>query len=443
VNWRFGGITTVAGALLLASGTAHGTEGFATTGAASVLDWNARAAQLIVGPGGAAKAPPIGLVDLAIVHTAIYDAVNAVEGFRFRPYASAPGAAGAASGDAAVAAAGRTTLLALYPERGLDIGAWYQASLAAIPDGDLEDNGVAIGEQAAAAVLALRENDGRNAGTTIVEPPAEDGVWVRTPPAFAAPQVPWARDITPWNMSRPWQLRPGPPPRLSSRKYRRDYQETKDYGPAAGGLATAEQKDIARFWADQPMLQWNRAWRQIAASQGLSGMETARLFAVLTTAGADALIACWDAKYEYMFWRPVTAIPAGGGDPRLEGDPTWASLVATPPHPEYPGGHGCLSGASTGALARFFDRDGVALTIDSNVAGLSTPVRSYGSFSEVLDEVIDARTYGGMHYRFSSEVGAVIGRKAAARAARTFRPARGHHHDHHDGDDDDEDGDRH
>lgn len=430
-------VATVASGVLLAS-PAQATGGGPTvpaTTAASVLEWNARAAQLIVGPGGAAKVPPLGLVDLAIVHTAIYDAVNAVEGFPFRSYAVVPNVAGPASGDAAVAAAGRATLIALFPARSADIETWYAASLAAIPDGEEEENGISVGEATAAGILARRASDGRNAGTPIVEPPAATGVWVRTPPALAAPQAPWARSITPWLMSYPSQFRPGPPPRLRSRTYRTDYEETRDLGGAVGGFATDGQKDVGRFWADSPMLQWNRSWRGIARAQGLSGMDAARFFAMLSTAGSDALIACWDAKYEYFFWRPVTSIRAGGGDPRLTGDAEWMSLVTTPNHPEYPAGHGCLSGASTSTLKRFFHDDAVAFTIDSTIAGVTTPVRTYSSFSEALDEVVDARVYGGMHYRFTGEVGARIGGKVARLAARTFRPARGHHHGPHGHDD--------
>jgi hypothetical protein len=449
VNWRIRVVTAV-GALLIAAAPASPAEGpsaSSITSGASVLSWNGRAAQLIVGPGGAAKVPPLGLVDLAIVHTAIYDAVNAIEGFPFRSYAVVPNVSRPASGDAAVAAAGRATLLALFPARSADIEAWYAASLATIADGPEKTNGVAAGAQAAAGILALRANDGRNAGTPIVEPPAATGVWVRTPPALAAPQAPWTRFITPWNMSRPSQFRPGPPPRLRSRTYRTDYEETRDFGGAVGGVATPAQQDIGRFWGDQPMLQWNRAWRGIAAGRNLSGVEAARYFAMLSTASSDALIACWDAKYEYFFWRPVTAIRAGGGDPRLTGDPAWLSLVATPPHPEYPAGHGCLTGAATSTLKRFFDTDAFTFTIDSAFAGVATPVRSYSSFSQALDEVVDARIYGGMHYRFSGEAGAAIGKKAAKLADRAFRPARhgddDDDDDHCDGDDGDHDGCRH
>ena len=416
MNWRNLRPAILAGAALAATGTAHAAEPFSPATATNVLAWNARAAQLIVGPGGAAKAPPLAFVDLSIVHTAIYDAVNAASGSPYRSYNAAPVLTAPASGDAAVAAAGRGTLIALFPARAEEIEAWYAASLAAIPDGPEKSNGIALGAKTAAAILALRANDGRNAGTPIVEPPAARGVWVRTPPAFAVPQAPWARFITPWHLDHPAQLRPSGPPRIDSPRHRRDYEETRDYGPAVGGLANPEQKDIARFWSDNPVLQWNRAWRGLAVARGLSGLEAARFFAIVVTGGADALIACWDAKYEYLFWRPVTAI-------RDAEDPSWSSLVATPPHPEFPGGHGCLSGASTTALNRYFHRDRIPFTIDSTVAGVVVPVRAYSSFAEVIEEVHDARVFGGMHYRSSSEVGAKMGKKAALRAVHAFRPA--------------------
>jgi hypothetical protein len=184
-----------------------------------VLDWNGLAAQLIVGPNGANKVPPLGLVDLAIVHTAIYDAVNAVEGFPFAPYRVRPAVTTPASAEAAAARAGRDVLLALYPSRSADIEALYASSLAEVPDGPAEANGIAVGQQAAAGILALRANDGRNAGTTIVEPAEAPGVWIRTPPGFLPPQAPWAATIEPWTLNRPDQFRPDPPPELDSRHW--------------------------------------------------------------------------------------------------------------------------------------------------------------------------------------------------------------------------------
>jgi hypothetical protein len=385
-----------------------------------VLDWNGLAAQLIVGPGGANKVPPLGLVDLAIVHTAIYDAVNAVEGFPFAPYGVQPTVTTPASAAAAAARAGRDVLLALYPSRSADIEALYASSLAAVPDGPAETNGIDVGQQAAAGILALRANDGRNAGTPIVEPPEAPGVWIRTPPGFLAPQAPWAGSVNPWTLKSSDQFRPEPTPELDSETWLRDYNEVKALGPGTESTRTAEQTNIARFWADQPMLQWNRAWRGISIGAGLSVQDNARLFAMLATASSDSLIACWEAKYHYMFWRPVTAIRAGGGNPALTDDPSWLGLVPTPNHPEYPAAHGCFSGASVETLSYFFRTDDFTFTITSNFAGVTTPVRAYSSFSQALQEVADARIYGGMHYRNSTHKGALVGKQVSHFATRHF-----------------------
>jgi hypothetical protein len=194
----------------------------------------------------------------------------------------------------------------------------------------------------------------------------------------------------------------------------------KALGPETDSTRTAEQTDIARFWADQPMLQWNRAWRGISIGAGLSVQDNARLFAMLTTASSDSLIACWDAKYHYMFWRPVTAIRAGGGNPDLTDDPGWLGLVVTPNHPEYPAAHGCFSGASVETLSSFFGTDRYTFTIDSTFAGVTTPVHTYSSFSQALEEVLDARIYGGMHYPNSTRKGAVLGKEVSHFATRHF-----------------------
>lgn len=391
-----------------------------------VLDWNALAARLIVGPGGANKVPPLGLVDLAIVHTAIYDAVNAAAGFPFASYGTAPAVTGPASAEAAAARAGRDVLLALYPSRSADIEALYASSLGSVPDGPAKAHGVDAGQQAAAGILELRSNDGRNAGTTIVEPAEGPGVWIRTPPAFLAPQAPWSGAITPWTLRSADQFLPEPPPEMDSETWVRDYNEVKALGPATDSTRTPEQTDIGRFWGDQPMLQWNRAWRGISIDAGLSVQENARLFAMLAASSSDALIACWDAKYRYMFWRPVTAIRAGGGNAALTADPDWLGLVTTPNHPEYPAAHGCFSGASVETLSYFFRTDSLTFTVTSNFPGVTTPVRTYTSLSQALQEVLDARIYGGMHYRSSTHKGAILGKQVSHFATRHFfRPSPG------------------
>ena len=391
-----------------------------------VLDWNAHAARAIVTIGG--QVPPRALIRLAMVHLAIYDAVNAIEGTPFESYASVPHVDRPASAEAAAATAAYDVLVALFPAQMADLDAKYAASLAALPDDIAKVNGIAVGHEAASAVLNARAHDGRDA-TVIYLPGAGPGVWVPTPPAFLAAQAPETPLVQPFVLNSGSQFRPEAPFHLTSEDWARDYNEVKALGSAVGSSRTPEQTDIARFWSDNPPLQWNRAWRALSVAKGLGLADNARYFAMLTSASADALIACWDAKYFYNFWRPVTAIRAGDsdGNPETEPDPAWIGIVVTPNHPEYPAAHGCFSGASTETLNYFFRTDKVAFWIDSTVTGLVNPVRTYFRFSDALEEVLKARIYGGMHYRNSTRIGAKIGRQVSRFTTRHFfRPAKHH-----------------
>jgi hypothetical protein len=391
-----------------------------------VLAWNAITIQLIAPPGGVAKPGTLGFVDEAIVHTAIYDAVEAIH-LRYAAFASRPAIRGPASAYAAVASAGHEALVALYPASKAGLDAALATSLAYVRDGRAKDNGVAIGKEAADAVLALRANDGRNAGGTFTTSGGV-GVWVPTPPGFLPALTPWVRFITPWTMTSPSQFRPGPPPSLESELWIRDYKETKALGAKVGSTRTPEQTDIGLFWSDNPELQVDRYWRRIAIDQGLSLEENARFFAMLTVARTDATIGCWDAKFQYAFWRPVTAIRAGGGNPALTADPSWESNAITPNHPEYPAAHGCASSASAHTLQAFFGTDDLHFSVDSTVAGLTTPVRTYERFSDLLEEVKQARVYGGMHYRNSTEQGALLGQRVVQHMLRHYFRHLGRHH---------------
>jgi len=377
-----------------------------------VLDWNAHAASAIVGVAG--LRPERGLIRLAMVHIAIYDAVNAIDGYPFQAYAIHPTVISPASADAATATAAHDMLVALFPAQQADLDAKYAASLSTITDGPEKVNGIAVGQQTAAGILALRANDGRDA-TVAYAPGSGPGVWQPTPPGFLAAAAPEAAHVQPFALNGPSQFRVEPPPLLTSETWARDYNEVKNLGSASGSTRTPEQTDIGRFWSDQPILQWNRAWRNISITQDLSLEESARFFAMLSTAAADAIIACWDSKYAYNFWRPVTAIRAGDtdGNADTEPDANWIAQVVTPNHPEYPAAHGCFSGSSTETLRYFFGTDNFSFTIDSQVAGLTKPVRSYNSFSQALDEVRDARIYGGMHYRNSTQKGAILGKQVS------------------------------
>lgn len=406
--------------LVLAALASHVT---AIAHADAVLDWNQHAATAIISPAptGAGKPPAIGFVDLAIVHTAIYDAVNAIAGSPFEPYEVTPTVPVPASPEAAAATAGHDILVSLFPAQQADLDTKYAASLALIPDGLAKTNGIAVGQQTAAGILALRADDGRN-DVVPYTPGSGPGVWNPTPPALLPAQTPQLATVLPWTLDSPEQFRAPGPPKLTSKRWAREYNEVKSLGRATDSVRTPEQTDIGLFWADQPLLQWNRAWRGIAIQEGLSLEENARFFAILATVSADSCIACWDSKYFYSFWRPVTAIRAGDtdGNPKTAPDPAWIGLAVTPNHPEYPAAHGCVSGAVTHALRFFFKTDDVAFTIDSNVPGLLQPVRSYESFSQALEEVLDARVYGGMHYRTSTRHGAKIGKQVTRFATRHF-----------------------
>lgn len=390
-----------------------------------VLDWNAHAANAIVGVAG--QPPPRGLIRLAMVHVAMYDAVNAIEGYPFTAYAVTPNVILPASPEAAAATAAHDVLVALFPLQEADLNTRYAASLAAIPDGAAKINGISVGQQSAAGILLFRADDGRDAVVPYA-PGSGPGIWNPTPPGLLAAQAPEVAHVRPFTLNSPSQFRAEPPPDLSSETWVRDYNETKSLGRATGSTRTPEQTDLGRFVSDQPMLQWNRAWRSISAAQEMSLADNARFFAMLTTASSDALIACWDTKFFYNSWRPVTAIRAGDTDanPATEPDANWIGLVTTPNHPEYPAAHGCFSSASTGTLKFFFGTDDFDFTMDSNVAGLTNPVRHYIRFSQALDDILEARIYGGMHFRNSNQKGAIIG-KQVSRFVTThyFLPSRG------------------
>jgi hypothetical protein len=391
-------------------------------GTNAVVLWNAVADNSIAVIGG--KLPQQGSVESAIVQIAEYDAVNAICGYPFTVYAVKPKVHVPALPEAAVAAAAHDVLVALYPAQAADLDQQYADYLGAIPghhEGKI--NGIAVGQQTAAGVLALRANDGRNAGPAWTPPAPGPGIWQPTPPGFLPAATPWIRSVTPWTMSSPSQFRVPPPPALDSDVWLHDYDETKAYGGAISSARTAEQTDLAEFVGGpgvSPLLQWHSAWRGIATDQELSVLGAARLFAMLSAASSDALIGCWDSKFQYAFWRPVTAIRAGGGNPDLIADPTWIGVVITPNHPEYPAAHGCFSGAVVEVLTAYFGSDELHFTMSSPAPGLLQPVRSYDRFSQALTDILNARIYGGMHYRNSTALGSELGRRVARQTVEHF-----------------------
>jgi hypothetical protein len=385
-----------------------------------VTDWNATAATVIVTNGGGS--PPSSGIDVAYVHAVIYDAVNAIDG-GYSVYAvSPPSASSNASPEAAAATAAHRVLLALYPSQQAFLDGKYAISLASVAEGDAKQQGIAIGEEVASAFLVLRSGDGRFAPVTYVAGSGA-GAWQPTPPAFAPGLTPWVGRMRPFAMSSAAQYRSEPPPALDSKEWSEAYDETRIMGAANSTVRTTEQTEIGRFFIEHPGVQYGRILREFVTEREMSVPDNARFFAMMYLSLADAIISVWEAKYYYGFWRPVTAIRAGDTDGNADtaADSSWSPLAPTPPHPEYPAGHGGFTGAFAATLENFFGTKDVTITLSSLSSGTR---RTFHRTDDLVKEVIDGRVFGGMHYRFSVVHGANQGRKAARNVARLyFQPA--------------------
>jgi len=380
-----------------------------------VLQWNAIASNSIVVV--AAKSPAAAAPLFAIVQGAVYDATNAIDG-RYAPFAVVAHAVPGASAEAAVATAAHDVLVGRLPSQKADLDAAYAASLAAIPDGDAKTDGIALGAEVASGWLALRADDGYEAPVPPYDVPPGPGNWERTPPGFADPIAMWLPYLMPFTLRSGDQFRPEAPPSLRSKAWAVDYNEVKLVGAKNSPVRTPAQTEAALFWVENTLGQYNRAWRELARKQGLSLADSARMLAMLDIAAGDAVIVCWDAKYTFNFWRPVTAIRAGDTDGNKDtiADPTWEPSIVTPAHPEYPSGHSTVSSAVAQVAAAFFGTDKMSWTIDSlssrNPDG-SPSVHHYARFSDVAREVIGARIWAGIHYRTACLQGAAGGKKVA------------------------------
>jgi len=366
-------------------------------GADGVTDANVRAADITSTMAGT----PPAVRAMAIVQVSVYEAVNTITG-RYPQLRTKLTAAPGASVDAAVAAATRAALLKLVPAQQAAIEAHYQAALKPLPDGRAKTDGIAVGEQAATAVLASCADDGAMAPNTY-RPHAAPGVYVPT----VFPAVPhWGRR-KPWVMTSGDQFRPGAPPSLTSDTWKRDFNEIKALGGKTSSQRTSEQTAIAQFWeATLPVVYWPVA-RSVAAGPGRDLSDNARLFALAAMAMDDGLIAVFDAKYTYNFWRPVTAIRNAEGDAR---DPGWMPFIDTPMHPEYPCAH-CIVSASLGAVLAAEIGSGPAPKLSSASSTAGGATRTWNSVDEFVTEVAVARIYDGVHYRNSAEVGTAMGKK--------------------------------
>jgi membrane-associated phospholipid phosphatase len=391
----------------LETGSEQVTESSTLTSDA-VTEWNQHAVTLTL-QETPALAPVQQLRVLAIVQVAVHDAVNGITR-EFETYLSPAAAPQNASAEAAAIAAAHHALRNLFSSQAATLDALYLSSLAGHYIAD-DDPGIPYGRSAAIAIINLRSDDHSAQAQFPYDAPGTGipGIWVRLNNAPAL--LPGWGAVTPFVLRSGWQFRPDAPPALDSELYARDYNEIKDIGVASSSVRTTEQTQIALFWRASPAAIWNPVLTQVLAVRNLDLSATARAFALIYMAASDAGVACWDAKYSYNFWRPFSAIRGGDsdGNDSTEGNGSWQPLIATPPHPEYPSGHSSVSAAMAGILASIFEDD-PGMPISVTLTGIT---RNWSSFSEGVDEVIDARVYSGIHFRNSDEVGARLGRQVA------------------------------
>ncbi|MES2148760.1 MAG: vanadium-dependent haloperoxidase [Pseudomonadota bacterium] len=381
----------------------------------AVTDWNALACAALL----EAKSPPgPAHRTLAMAHTAVYEAANAITqrypASRLQ-LAAPPGASVAA----AVAAANRAILDRLVPSQQAAIDSAYAAAIERVAEGAAKTDGIAVGENAARLVLDARAADG--AAAVAVEswrPATAAGVYVPTAMPVSGQ---WAQR-TPWLMGSAADMRPGPPAVLEGAIWARDYNEVKAIGGKRSTLRSAEQSAIAKFWeATQPSIFYELV-RGVASRPGRDVMRNARLFAAMAQGIDDAIIAVFDAKYHYNFWRPLTAIRNGDvdGNAATERDPTWLPFLDTPMHPEYPCAHCVASGVVGAVLAAEIGAVGTPLLSTSSPSA-NGATRSWKTLDGFMQEVASARIYGGMHFRYSTEVGTATGKRIGALAAAWFQ----------------------
>jgi PAP2 superfamily len=380
-----------------------------------VVQWN-RVLLSIVRTPGAQPATVHPTRSFAILHAAIYDAVNSIDR-TYTPYlrAAAGGAPQSASPDAAAAAAAHDVLVALYPSLRAQLDTEQQHSLAQVPDGEHKTAGVRIGQIVAARMLALRSNDRSDGQPIPYVFGTAPGDYQSTPPNFPPqPQFThWSR-VMPFALQRANQFRPGPPPGLTSDAYSDGFNEVKSFGVANSTHASADQALTGRFWNGAIQNYWNEIAQTASVAHHLTTVQTARLFALLNLTLADAVIAFYDAKYTYNFWRPVTAIRAADTDdnPATGADPHWLPEVGkTGADPSYPGAHGVISAAGAGVLTAFFGRDPFDFSVTSEV--LPGVERSFRTFGDAAQEASLSRIFGGQHFRFDQTAGERLGRNVA------------------------------
>ena len=376
-----------------------------------IIDWNERA----VAAGYTARVTPgASARNIAMVHIAMFEALNSIEP-RYTPYRKQLTVAPGASRDAAAAAAAHHILVREYPDQAKEFDKALEAALAAVTDEQAKVEGARIGEEAARAIRLERSTDGADAPNTY-RPYTAAGKYVPT-------ELPV---MSSWGVVRPFalktgsQFRPQAPYPLTSKQWAKDYIEVKNMGAKSHSARTAEQSDIARFWELVGPATYNPIARQLSAAKGLDMIENARLFALFSIAAADAGAAIFEAKYKYNFWRPVTAIRNGDldGNNATERDPSWEPFIRTPMHPEYPCAHCTFQSTAASVLETYFGSDSASFRLTSTTAPGVT--RSFSKLSDYVAEVVNARVYDGVHYRTSGEAGAALGRKIGQYTMQNF-----------------------
>lgn len=382
-------------------------------------DWNVIAQNQAIAIRPTAHGQTRGM---AMVQGAVYDAVNALEPV-YKPYLldlTALKAQPFGSRDAAIATAAHNVLVAIVdPTRVAEVDAAYATTLEPIPSGATKDEGIRVGAAAAAAMLAARTNDGYLAPFTF-DLTSDPGRW-RPLTATATDPDAWVANLKPFVIESQSQFRSKGPNALTSTHYTKDFNEVKAVGALKSTTRTPDQTTAAIFWQAAPVALWNRVARDLSAARGLDPRREARLLAMMNLAAADGAIACWNDKYHWNFWRPRAAIQeaATDGNPDTVADPTWEPLfhastattppLVTPPFPDHPSGHGCVSGAVLRTLREVFGTDRMAFDVFSS--RFPNQPRHFASFSSALEEIVDARVWGGIHFRTADVQGATIGKK--------------------------------
>jgi hypothetical protein len=409
----------------------------------AVTAWNQIAVGTLIGlPGPAGGAPPAAQIHVAMVQGAVYDAVNAIEPKHHRPYLLDRRFSARASKDAAVATAAYGVLrniVSTVPNLAdtaratlLDsLATQYANSLAGISNGPFKTQGIAAGNAAADAMISARRDDGRFGPSQWVPNTAPGHWWPQLNPTtgqLILDPTPWVGGVKPFVLQTSSQFRTPGPNELSSTAWANDFNEVKALGAVNSAVRTPQQTYIARWWQSTPVASWNAVASDLAVRNGLDIADSARLLAMENLSGADAAINCWNDKYYWDFWRPWNAIPraAEDGNAATEPEAGWTALI-TAPYPEHPSGHLCLDGAHTRVLQMFFDdviEGGYQITSMSTLLGpADARTRTFGSFSQALAEITEARIWAGLHYRAADVQAEALGRNVADyMAANYFQP---------------------